>query len=153
MAASATPKELPEHTKPNPCAITADDATVLKAALLCYEMRMARILAAILMCLVALSVTAGTIAHAAEPVVVVCVDSDIASDPAHDSGGSEQVPSDDNKATPHQHGGCHGHHQVAEPVNGQLSANWSLHASLPSAAKATGLVSSGTDPALRPPRA
>lgn len=125
---------------------------VIKAALLCYGPPMARILAAILMCLVALSVTAGTIAHAAEPVVV-CVVSDTASDPAHDSGGKEQVPSGDNKATPHQHGGCHGHHQIAEPVSDQLGDNWSLHASAPSAAKAKDLVSSGTDPALRPPRA
>lgn len=113
---------------------------------------MARILAAILMCLVALSVTAGTIAHAAEPVAV-CVDADIASGAAHDGGSSDQTPSDDNKATPHQHGGCHGHHQVAAPVGGGLSANGSLSASLPFVGNAQGLLSAGTDPALRPPRA
>lgn len=152
MAASATPKELPEHTKPNPCAITADDATVLKAALLCYEMRMARILAAILMCLVALSVTAGAVAHAVEPVVA-CLESDVVSDSGHDAGGSEQAPSSDNKATPHQHGGCHGHHQVAPPVDDGVGASLSLSASPPSIGNATDLVSAGTDPALRPPRA
>ncbi|EQB10155.1 hypothetical protein L288_04250 [Sphingobium quisquiliarum P25] len=113
---------------------------------------MVRTLAAILMCFVALSLTAGAIAHAAESVVV-CVDADVVPDLARDGGGSDRAPSDDNKATPHQHGGCHGHHQVAAPVDDDLSANLSLSASLPPIGNARGLVSSGMDPALRPPKA
>jgi hypothetical protein len=112
---------------------------------------MVRILAAILMCFVALSVTVGTVAHAAEPVAV-CFDADDAS-AAHGSGDSDQAPSGDNKATPHQHGGCHGHHQVAEPAGDDLRTKWSVPASLPAIGNITALVSAGTDPALRPPRA
>lgn len=113
---------------------------------------MARILAIMMMCLVALSVTAGAIAHTAEPIVV-CLESDVASDAGHDGGSDEQRPSGDNKAMPHQHGGCHGHHQVAAPVGDELGAKWLVSASLPAIGNIAGLVSAGTDPALRPPRA
>src|SRR3546814_1155991 len=57
-----------------------------------------------LMCLVSLSLMAGTVAHAAEPIV--CLDSDVAAGLGHVDGDRDQVPSDDGKAAPHHHGGC-----------------------------------------------
>jgi hypothetical protein len=109
---------------------------------------MARILAIMTMCFVALSLTAGTVTHAAEPLAV-CLEADVASD----SGNSDQPPAGDNKATPHQHGGCHGHHQVAAPIDDELGSKGAVPASLPAVGNITSLRSTGTDPALRPPRA
>src|SRR3546814_6652038 len=74
---------------------------------------MGRFLALALMCLVSLSLMAGTVAHAAEPIV--CLDSDVAAGLGHVDGDRDQVPSDDGKAAPHHHGGCSGH-QIGGPA-------------------------------------
>ena len=110
---------------------------------------MVRILALIMMCFVALSMTAGTVMHAAEPQIA-CLDADMTSDPGHATDGSDQLP-DDGKTRPHQHGGCHGHHQVAEPVASGVAKSWST-SDIPSLmALADDLASAAPDPALRPP--
>lgn len=110
---------------------------------------MARILALIMMCFITLSMTAGTAAHAAEPLII-CLDADTASDPGHMAEEADQLP-DDGKARPHQHGGCHGHHQVAEPAGNGVGKSWSTD-DIPSLmARADNLASADPDPALRPP--
>ena len=110
---------------------------------------MARILALIMMCFITLSMTAGTVAHAAEPLII-CLGADTASDSTHLAEDGDQLP-DDGKARPHQHGGCHGHHQVAEPVGNGVAKSWST-SDIPSLmARADDLASAAPDPALRPP--
>jgi len=111
---------------------------------------MGRFIALVLICLVSLSLAAGNVAHAAEPIG--CLDTEAAVDLGHASGDRDQVPSDDGKATPHHHGGCQGH-QIGEPVKEGISPQLRLRASLPVIANANGRVSAPTDPAYRPPRA
>jgi len=88
---------------------------------------MERFLALILMCLVSLSLMAGTVAHAAEPIG--CLDSDVAAGLGHADGDRDQVPSDGGKAMPHHHGGCHGH-QIGEPVKDGFATQVHLRALL-----------------------
>jgi len=109
---------------------------------------MGRFIALVLMCLVSLSLVAGNVAHAAEPIG--CLDTEAAVDLGHASGDRDQVPSDDGKATPHHHGGCQGH-QIGEPVEEGISPPLRLRASLPVIPNANGRVSAPTDPAYRPP--
>lgn len=110
---------------------------------------MGRFLTLILMCLVSLSLMAGTVAHAAEPIG--CLESEVAADLGHTSGDRDQVPSDEGKATPHHHGGCHGH-QIGEPVKEGLASQTLLRAALPLLANAKVRVSAPTESAYRPPR-
>ena len=111
---------------------------------------MGRFLALILMCLVSLSLMVGAIAHAAEPIG--CLDSNVAAGLGHADGDRDEVPSDDGKATPHHHGGCHGH-QIGEPVKEGLAVHANLRSAVPLLANAKARVSAPTDPAYRPPRA
>ncbi|WP_189619986.1 hypothetical protein [Novosphingobium colocasiae] len=111
---------------------------------------MHRLTALILMCLVSLSLMAGTVAHAAEPIG--CLDSDVAAGLGHAAGDRDQVPSDDGKATPHHHGGCHGH-QIGEPVNEAMAPQRHLRDSRPMPIDVAARVSAPTNPAYRPPRA
>ncbi len=115
-----------------------------------YAHLMERLLTLILMCIVSLSLMAGTVAHAAEPIG--CLDSDVAAGLGHAAGDRDQVPSDDGKATPHHHGGCHGH-QIGEPVKEGLAVHANLRSAVPLLANAKARVSAPTDPAYRPPRA
>ncbi len=109
---------------------------------------MGRLLALILMCCVALSLVAGNVSHAAEPIG--CLDTEVALDLGHASGDRDQVPSDDGKATPHHHGGCQGH-QIGEPVKEGFNPQLHRRASLPLNPNAKDRVSASTDPAYRPP--
>lgn len=111
---------------------------------------MERLLALILMCLVSLSLMASTVAHAAEPIG--CLDSDVAAGLGHADGDRDQVPSDDGKAMPHHHGGCHGH-QIGEPVKEGFATQVHLRTAPPFLPNAKGRVSNSTDPAHRPPKA
>lgn len=111
---------------------------------------MARILPLILMCLVSLSLIVGTVAHAGEPIG--CLDSEVAAGLGHAEGDRDQVPSDDEKAAPHHHGGCQGH-QIGEAVKEGFSPQPRLRASLPLISNAKARASAPTDPAYRPPRA
>lgn len=111
---------------------------------------MVRISAIFLAFLVALSLTAGAIAHAAEPIG--CLDAKVAASLGHEAGDRDQVPSDDGKASPHHHGGCGGH-QIGEPVSEGFSPQPRPRTKLPLIPHANGRVSAPTDPAFRPPRA
>jgi hypothetical protein len=55
----------------------------------------------------AISIGAGSLAHAAEPVG--CLDIVEASLLGHSAGDVDQVPGDAEKNYPHHHGGCQGH--------------------------------------------
>ena len=74
---------------------------------------MRRLLA--LLCFLGLvfSISAGSLAHAAEPVG--CLDTVEASLLGHGAGDADQVPADSEKGYPHHHGGCQGHF-VGVPV-------------------------------------
>ena len=109
---------------------------------------MGRFLALILMCIVSLSLTAGAMAHAAEPIG--CLDAEVAADLGHASGDRDQVPSDSGKATPHHHGGCQGH-QIGEPVKDGFTAQSYLRTSVPMLGNAQFRVSTASAPAYRPP--
>lgn len=109
---------------------------------------MGRFLALALMCLVSLSLMAGTVAYAVEPIV--CLDSDVAAGLGHVDGDRDQVPSDDGKAAPHHHGGCSGH-QIGEPVKEGFTAQVHLRTAPPLLPNAKGRVSTSADPTYRPP--
>lgn len=111
---------------------------------------MGRLVALILMCLVSLSLVAGTAAHAVEPVA--CIGSEVAEELGHVEGDRDEVPSDAGKATPHHHGGCQGH-QIGEPVKEESSPRLRILTILPLIPNAQDRVSTYTDPAYRPPRA
>lgn len=62
-----------------------------------------------------LSVGMGSLAHAVEPIGCIDVAQSLSGD--HSTDDADQVPADAEKAYPHHHGGCHGHH-VAATLNG-----------------------------------
>lgn len=109
---------------------------------------MARFLVLFLSVFLTLSVTAGSVAHAMEPIV--CIDNSSAQGMGHSSDDGDQVPADSDTGYPHHHGGCHSH-QMADRV------------SLPQVASIVGRTfnrpvvemrfppASPVDPALRPP--
>ena len=92
---------------------------------------MERFLALILMCLVSLSLMAGTVAHAAEPIG--CLDSDVAAGLGHADGDRD--------------------HQIGEPVKDGFATQVHLRTAPPFLPNAKGRVSNSTDPAHRPPKA
>jgi len=101
------------------------------------------------MCVVSLSLMAGTVAHAAEPIG--CLDTDVAAGLGHATGDHDQVPSDESNAMPHHRGGCHGH-QFGELVREGFDTQPHLRLTVPLLANAKIRVSAPTDPAHRPPR-
>ena len=109
---------------------------------------MARLLALILMSFVSLSLAAGSVTHAAEPIG--CLDSELAAGLGHSDGDGDQSPSDDGKA--HHHGGCQGHH-FGEPVKDGFSGQLRLRGEPLLNSDASGPVSASADPAYRPPQA
>jgi hypothetical protein len=92
----------------------------------------------------------GSVAHATEGVT--CIDTTAVSSLDHCDGDADQVPADADKAYPHHHGGCHGHHvgvPIASDSTGPASSvrmTASLWRNAPKAPVAS-------DPALRPPQA
>ena len=111
---------------------------------------MSRFVALILICFVSLSLAAGGVTHAAEPIG--CLDSEMAAGLGHADGDGDQVPSDDGKAAPHHHGGCQGHH-FGEPEKEGATHQLQLRAPLPLNSDASDRVSVSGDPAYRPPQA
>ncbi len=92
----------------------------------------------------------GSVAHATEGVT--CIDTAAVSSLDHCDGDADQVPADADKAYPHHHGGCHGHHvgvPIASGSTGPASSvcvTASVWRNAPKAPVAS-------DPALRPPQA
>jgi hypothetical protein len=73
--------------------------------------------------LISLSIGLGSVAHAAEAplpfAAEVC---------AEDAGHTQDEPANDpDKMGLHNHGGCHGHHQVGSPADGDAMTNLPLH--------------------------
>ena len=71
---------------------------------------MHRILTLLAATLLILSLGLGTIAHGAE--TMACADASTSSVAGHDDADAGPDRDDSGKATPHQHGGCHGHHAL-----------------------------------------
>ncbi len=111
---------------------------------------MARLFALILMTFVSLSLAAGNVTHAAEPIG--CLDSEVAAGLGHAEGDGDQIPSDDGKAAPHHHGGCQGHH-FGEPVKEDSAPQLQLRDTLPLHTDTSGRLSASGAPAYRPPQA
>jgi hypothetical protein len=110
---------------------------------------MRRILLALIVICVSFSLTAGAVAHAAEPIS--CVDETSAQSMGHSPGDGDQVPADSDKNYPHHHGGCHVHQQALDrAVVPQLTIAIDRNPSLPLFLSKY-LPTSTVDPALRPP--
>ncbi|WP_380879220.1 hypothetical protein ACFB49_21040 [Sphingomonas sp. DBB INV C78] len=107
---------------------------------------MTRRLALFLMYLLALTLGAGSIAHAMEPITCPGSGSEISI--GHNDFFENDGDSD--KSLPHAHGGCHGHHLSTTP-QAMAPAPYFLTADLLPPNQPAGLVASGADPALRPP--
>ena len=72
---------------------------------------MIRLLSLFACCALMLSFVSASVAHAMEPVG--CIDASQSAAAGHSEGDADQVPADGEKAYPHHHGGCHGHHVAA----------------------------------------
>ena len=73
--------------------------------------------------LVSISIAFGSIAHAAEAPEWTAPQAC-----AEDSGHTQDDPaSDPDKMGLHNHGGCHGHHQVGSPADGDFVTHLPLH--------------------------
>ncbi len=73
--------------------------------------------------LISLSIGLGSVAHAAEVPVSVAVEAC-----AEDAGHTKDEPANDpDKMGLHNHGGCHGHHQVGSPADGDVVTHLPLH--------------------------
>lgn len=109
---------------------------------------MARFLVLFLSVFLTLSVTAGSVAHAMEPIV--CIDNVSAQSMGHTSGDGDQVPADSDTSYPHHHGGCHAH-QMADRVSVPQVASIIGRISERPVIEISALPASPVDPALRPP--
>lgn len=108
-------------------------------------------LSALLMCLMlVLSLGLGSVAHATEGVT--CVDATASSSLDHSVGDGDQVPADADKAYPHHHGNCHGHH-VGVPIGADPVASIGGLRVTPLAWNNEPRAPVPSDPALRPPQA
>jgi hypothetical protein len=99
--------------------------------------------------MLALTLWAGTAAHAAESFVPVENTSSMTW--GHSPGDADEVPADADKAVPHHHGLCHGH-DVGFPL--EFSAP--IHGPTAGLQGVRPVLTFGTrqiDPALRPPNA
>lgn len=88
-----------------------------------------------------------TTAHAAEAFGCIEV---TAESFGHFEGDGDQVPSDSDKATPHHHGGCHGHH-VGVAADAECAETMITDHMGPRPATSNGPPSPHPDPTLRPP--
>ena len=97
--------------------------------------------------MVAVMLWTANVAHAAEAFGCVEVS---AATPGHVDGDRDQRTGDTDKAVPHHHGGCHGHHNATAADSGDVPATVSAPALL---ARWTDLLETGRGPptALRPP--
>ncbi|MGQ0589777.1 MAG: hypothetical protein ACT4N8_09640 [Sphingosinicella sp.] len=68
--------------------------------------------------MLAVMIWTGTTAHAAEALGCVEVSADSF---GHFDGDKDEVPNDSDKAVPHHHGGCHGHHVAVTGDGGTAS--------------------------------
>ncbi|HWK42808.1 MAG TPA: hypothetical protein VNR60_12870 [Croceibacterium sp.] len=109
-----------------------------------------RRLVAMLAILLSLLLTAGSMAHAMEPVI--CIEGEVASAFGHFDGDGDEVPSDDGKAAPHHHASCHGHHMV-EPASEGGSGLFRMGKSLPGFGHSAETPSALAVPISPPPRA
>ena len=95
-----------------------------------------------------LSLGMGSMTHALEPVG--CIDATQSFSGDHSAGDADQVPADAEKAYPHHHGGCHGHHVAATLDNADMALP-SPSRSAPVGRQATLPGEAPTHDALRPP--
>lgn len=97
--------------------------------------------------LVMSSLIAATTLHAQEPPALPTIQ---CTGMAHQDGHADQSPGNADKAMPHFHGGCHGHHISIEP---QVDAPDAVvrDVSRPQPRIAAGLAHGAVDPGLRPP--
>lgn len=72
--------------------------------------------------LMSLSIGLGSVAHAAEAPVPIATEA-CAEDAGHTQGEPANNP---DKMGLHNHGGCHGHHQVGSPADGDIVTHLSL---------------------------
>lgn len=111
---------------------------------------MLRLTALFLCLMLALSLGLGSVAHATEGVA--CVDGTEASSLEHSEGDADQVQGDADKAYPHHHGGCHGHH-VGIPFTPDTGVAAGKLRLAPLAWSHDRIAPVASDPALRPPQA
>lgn len=97
-----------------------------------------------------LSLGLGSVAHATEDLT--CIDATAASAFEHTDGDADQVAADADKAYPHHHGGCHGHHIAAALAANAIVPGHEANA-LVSAWSNAPMASAPSSTALRPPRA
>lgn len=95
--------------------------------------------------IVSLSLGAGTVAHALEPLICVA---DSAASRTIDAPPQNETPKGDSAL--HAHGGCHGHHLAAPDLDG-LSDDMMLNSSLRSAPHADVLTAIEPEQSIRPP--
>jgi hypothetical protein len=95
-----------------------------------------------------LSLGLGSSGHAMEPIGCVDAKTDVLV--GHMDGDADQSTGDSGKATPHHHGGCHGHHVSTAPDYSASTFHRRTGDPVPSVSFA-GLPRSTADPALRPP--
>ena len=94
-----------------------------------------------------LMVWTGTTAHAAEAMGCIEVS---AESTGHFDGDRDEVPADSDKAVPHHHGGCHGHH-VAVADRGEPDANATASVGYRTARVKLSLARADSGTALSPP--
>ncbi|AJR23813.1 MULTISPECIES: hypothetical protein [Sphingobium] len=102
---------------------------------------MNRLLALFACLALALSFTTASVAHAMEPIDCIDAEGPAAAE-THDGGDAGQTSGDTDRAYPHQHGGCHGHHVAAAvamseitsgPVHRMVKLRWTptIHGAAP----------------------
>jgi hypothetical protein len=111
---------------------------------------MHRLPALFLYLMLVLSLAFGSVAHATEGPV--CIEATTATAIDHVDGDADQVPADADKAYPHHHGGCHGHH-VGMPIATDPAKPVSTLRTVPLAWNTNPRTVAPSDPALRPPQA
>jgi hypothetical protein len=94
------------------------------------------------------SLGTGSLTHALEPIG--CIDASQSLSDDHSAGDADQVPADAEKAYPHHHGGCHGHH-LAAPLDSAGMAIVSPARSAPFGWQTALAADAPTHSALRPP--
>lgn len=112
--------------------------------------RMHRLITLVICFMLVLSLGLGSVAHATEGAT--CVEASVGTSIDHSDGDSDQVPADADKAFPHHHGECHGHHiGIPIAVGSALPAPDRRVAVLADNDDARALAPSNAD--LRPPKA
>lgn len=97
---------------------------------------------------IGMSIAAGSIAHAMEPLS--CIDEVTAQSMGHSPSDGDQVPGDVDNSHPHHHGSCHSH-QMADRVNEPRTLSWIAVGVQLAMAEPMILPVSQAAPSLRPP--